>query len=336
MNNVESFSNTAKSLARNPLGIIALFIVLIYGFAAQVTLFANSYNTCEKLPLIYFLVLFPLIVFIGFIWLVINHNNKLYGPGDFKSDSSFLSSLNFKKPPPINPQLTNNLKSSEIIIESNNNIENLNVTKISNESNNKNEIVRLETDGWSLTVKGMNEKEPDKKIKYFQESVEKYRKCIELDKNNSNYWHGLGVALLILKDYEESNESFNRAYAIDQTNFAILFNLALTYYYLENYKLAKRYYLKAIELNKNSRDLNYNLCLTFEALNELDNANYYLSEAIRIDNNFAMAYFRKGIIYLKLNSYFEAKINFEKAYSIDKNIPDINKWIEKAANNIGR
>lgn len=30
----KKFGETAKSLARNPLGIIALFIVMVYGFAA--------------------------------------------------------------------------------------------------------------------------------------------------------------------------------------------------------------------------------------------------------------------------------------------------------------
>jgi hypothetical protein len=30
----KGFGETAKSLARNPLGIVALFIVLVYGFAS--------------------------------------------------------------------------------------------------------------------------------------------------------------------------------------------------------------------------------------------------------------------------------------------------------------
>ncbi len=50
-----SFGGTAKSLARNPLGTIALFIVLVYGFASLVTAFAGSFTSAERLPLIYFL-----------------------------------------------------------------------------------------------------------------------------------------------------------------------------------------------------------------------------------------------------------------------------------------
>jgi len=50
----ESFGQTATSLARNPLGIIALFIVLVYGFASLVTGFTGSFTAAERLPLIYF------------------------------------------------------------------------------------------------------------------------------------------------------------------------------------------------------------------------------------------------------------------------------------------
>jgi hypothetical protein len=38
---VRVFGDVAKGLARNPLGIIALFIVLVYGFASPVTAFAG-------------------------------------------------------------------------------------------------------------------------------------------------------------------------------------------------------------------------------------------------------------------------------------------------------
>ena len=45
-----NIGDTAKGLARNPLGIIALFIVLVYGFASLVTAFAGSFTSAERLP----------------------------------------------------------------------------------------------------------------------------------------------------------------------------------------------------------------------------------------------------------------------------------------------
>ncbi|SEQ84642.1 hypothetical protein SAMN05216522_107119 [Rosenbergiella nectarea] len=37
------------------------------------------------------MVFFPVIVFLGFLWLVAKHHNKLYGPSDFKDEDNFLS-----------------------------------------------------------------------------------------------------------------------------------------------------------------------------------------------------------------------------------------------------
>lgn len=43
---VKEFGDTARGLAKNPLGIIALFIVLVYGFAASSRRFPDR---CQRL-----------------------------------------------------------------------------------------------------------------------------------------------------------------------------------------------------------------------------------------------------------------------------------------------
>lgn len=86
----ESLGKSAKGLAKNPLGIIALFIVLVYGFASLVTVCAGSFSPQERLPLIYFLVIFPALVLGVFAWLVSCHSGKLYGPSDFKDEDNYV------------------------------------------------------------------------------------------------------------------------------------------------------------------------------------------------------------------------------------------------------
>lgn len=54
---------------------------------------AGDLTLQERLPLIWFLVLFPPSVFVGFSWLVRNHHGKLYGPSDYQSDEAFLQTL---------------------------------------------------------------------------------------------------------------------------------------------------------------------------------------------------------------------------------------------------
>lgn len=83
------FAESALGFTRSPLGIIALFIVLVYGFASLVVGLGS--NLAERVvPLIYFMVGFPVLVFFGFLWLVARHHNKLYGPSDFEDEENFL------------------------------------------------------------------------------------------------------------------------------------------------------------------------------------------------------------------------------------------------------
>ena len=87
--NVKDFAESAIGFTKNPLGIIALFIVLVYGFASLVVGF--GWNLKDHItPLIYFMVFFPVVVFFGFLWLVAKHHKKLYGPSDFKDEENFL------------------------------------------------------------------------------------------------------------------------------------------------------------------------------------------------------------------------------------------------------
>lgn len=82
-------TNSAKGFTKSPLGIITLFIVLVYGFASLVVSFGQNIDN-NIIPLIYFLVLFPLIVFFRFLWLVAKHHRKLYCPSDFKNEDNFV------------------------------------------------------------------------------------------------------------------------------------------------------------------------------------------------------------------------------------------------------
>ncbi len=86
---LKGFADSAKGFTKSPLGIIALFIVLVYGFATLAVTFGSNLVD-YVVPLIYFLVFFPVIVFIGFLWLVSKHNDKIYGPSDFKDEDNFV------------------------------------------------------------------------------------------------------------------------------------------------------------------------------------------------------------------------------------------------------
>lgn len=91
---LNEIGKSAQKLSRNPLGIIALFIVLVYGIAALVLgISSGNLQTNEKLPIIWFLVIFPLIVLITFYRLVSLHHVKLYAPQDFQDKEGFFRAL---------------------------------------------------------------------------------------------------------------------------------------------------------------------------------------------------------------------------------------------------
>ncbi len=47
---IKRFGSTAISLARNPLGTIALFIVMVYGFGSLATVFTDAFTATNAAP----------------------------------------------------------------------------------------------------------------------------------------------------------------------------------------------------------------------------------------------------------------------------------------------
>ncbi|MCG8814004.1 hypothetical protein G1K66_12135 [Tenacibaculum finnmarkense] len=108
---MKDFMSQAKGLTKNPLGIIALFISLIYGFACLVLgLSSNSLNTDERVLLIYFLIGFPILILGTFIFLVVNHHKKLYAPSDYKDEKNFFKGFENQQG---NPVIDSKLKTLE-------------------------------------------------------------------------------------------------------------------------------------------------------------------------------------------------------------------------------
>lgn len=93
MSNTFVGAGVARGLARNPLGVIALFLFLIYGLAT-LAFSVNALSSQERFPMIWFLVLFPVVVLGTFTWLVSSHHEKLYAPSDYRDDEGFHRSTN--------------------------------------------------------------------------------------------------------------------------------------------------------------------------------------------------------------------------------------------------
>ena len=86
----DELGKTAVKLSEGPLGIIALFIVLIHGFASLVLGSPPTSEKDNRSILVWFLVLFPVGVFAVFAWLVSKHHEKLYPPQAFREEEHFV------------------------------------------------------------------------------------------------------------------------------------------------------------------------------------------------------------------------------------------------------
>jgi len=79
---------------RNQLGVIALLIFLIYALASSVIGFSGHIEPAQKWPLVWFLVVFPLLVLGIFGWLLSRHHGKLVVAGtEAFSTEMFLATL---------------------------------------------------------------------------------------------------------------------------------------------------------------------------------------------------------------------------------------------------
>jgi len=150
MNPLSDFMKNTKGLTKNPLGIIGLFISLIYGFACLVlsTSISNLDSANERIPLIWFIIIFPLIILGAFLFLVVNHHEKLYAPSDFRDDGSFIETMQNRR--------INEKKDEEInlLVEAKNNKE---ISKIKSPITKNQEEVTTKGDNNKITKLSVEE-----------------------------------------------------------------------------------------------------------------------------------------------------------------------------------
>lgn len=111
---MKDIGTTASKLSRNPLGILALLIVLVYGIAGFVST-SSAFRDSDLSVMVWFLVLFPVIVLAALIYLVSKHHDKLYAPSDFTNEENFVSLID------------QSIAKSEQFIELNNSAKNIEI-----------------------------------------------------------------------------------------------------------------------------------------------------------------------------------------------------------------
>lgn len=89
---MKDLASAARDLGRNPIGVVALFLVLIYAIAA-VGSSGGTFTADQRWPFVWFLVCFPVLVFGVFVFLVVFHHEKLYAPYEYRDERHFFRKL---------------------------------------------------------------------------------------------------------------------------------------------------------------------------------------------------------------------------------------------------
>jgi tetratricopeptide (TPR) repeat protein len=183
--------------------------------------------------------------------------------------------------------------------------------------------------GWSLAmVKGQPIASAD--------AERAFRRAIELQADESEYWRGLGTVQAGFKRYEEAIASFRKAIEIDPSNAYAYNGLGNAQKSLGQTEEAIASYRKAIEIDPNDAGAYNNLGIAQSDLGQTEEALASYRKAIEIDPNYAAAYNNLGVAQLDLGQKEEAIASYRKAIEIDPNFVYAYNGLGNAQKSLGQ
>ena len=100
-----SVARSAKVLSRNPLGLLALCLVVGDAIAGAFLLQGRDLPRPESVLLCVFVVTYPLVVVWAIYRLISRHHTQLYAPADFRDERCFLEVLQLAAPGTPQPEV---------------------------------------------------------------------------------------------------------------------------------------------------------------------------------------------------------------------------------------
>ena len=154
--------------------------------------------------------------------------------------------------------------------------------------------------------------------------IEAKNKCIEInDKNNNNseFFNIFAIILFQLKEYDESIDKWKKALELNPKYFFAYNNLGNAFLNLKKYDEAITCFNKAIEIKPNFFDAHNNKGNALSRLNKYDDALLSYDKAIEIKPDSINGYIFKAHILSQLDRLEEALDNYKNAYIINPEHP---------------
>jgi predicted O-linked N-acetylglucosamine transferase (SPINDLY family) len=148
-----------------------------------------------------------------------------------------------------------------------------------------------------------------------------YKDIIEIEKENFQAIHLLGVIFFQQKDYDQGIEFIEKSLQINNKNYSALNNLGNIFLELKKYPEAIEKYKKALNLNKNYTAAIYNLGNTYKAISEYKIALEYYYKAIISDPKFFDAYYDYAELLERTGRTEDALIYYSKLLELSPEYP---------------
>ena len=154
-------------------------------------------------------------------------------------------------------------------------------------------------------------------LQNYEEACEMYKKALELEPNDIDYYGSVSYAYSKCGKHELSLEYANRGLLVDKTDCYINFRKGWALQELGKYAEAIKAFEKCIELNESYVDAYADISYCYSKLKEIKKSILYANKAMMIDKDYAYAHYRKawGLAYEGKPN--EAKDFFESAIELD-------------------
>jgi predicted O-linked N-acetylglucosamine transferase (SPINDLY family) len=148
-----------------------------------------------------------------------------------------------------------------------------------------------------------------------------YKDIIEIEKENFQAMHLLGVIFFQQKNYDQGIEFIEKSLQINNKNYSALNNLGNIFLELKKYPEAIEKYKKALNLNKNYTAAIYNLGNTYKAISKYKIALEYYYKAIISDPKFFDAYYDYAELLERTGRTEDALIYYSKLLELSPEYP---------------
>lgn len=158
---------------------------------------------------------------------------------------------------------------------------------------------------------------------YFAEAEKKYQEILQLNSNNAEVWHSLGMVYYIQAQYQDALEMFYQSLALEESRAMPHYSLGLVLEKIGYLAQSVEAYQKAIELNPQWIDAYNGLGEVLFEMGEFEQAEATYLKAIAINKNNYNSYLSLGNILIMQERDDEAVAAYEKALRLNPGEPII-------------